>query len=62
MHSMSQMTAEKPGNASMKPAEMRKLIIKLRWIGMEEEAERLSDTLARSAPSECPLFGPRDTD
>jgi hypothetical protein len=47
--------------ASM-PEEMRKLILKLRWIGLDEEAERLSATLARIAPSACSFMGPRDTD
>jgi hypothetical protein len=56
------MTAEKTAPAAAKPAEIRKLILKLRWIGMEEEAERLSASLAEFATAECQVMGPRETD
>ena len=39
--------------------EARKLVLKLRWIGMEEEARRLSETLDSGA---CPFVEPRETD
>jgi hypothetical protein len=35
---------------AQQPMEVRKLILKLRWIGMEEEADRLASELARFAP------------
>ena len=40
---------DKPAEASAKqtPHELAKLISKLRWIGMEEEAERLLGELAQ---------------
>jgi hypothetical protein len=62
MRRISEMTAEKNVPAGLKPAEIRKLILKLRWIGMEEEAERLSASLAEFATAECHVMGPRETD
>ena len=44
------------------PHAISTLIAKLRWIGMEKEAERLSIVLARVAPQECRIIGPRETD
>ncbi len=44
------------------PRAIPKLIAKLRWIGMEQEAEQLSILLARVAPQECRSIGPRETD
>jgi len=45
-------------------AEFIRLIRKLRWIGMEDEAERMETQLAlcRVPPSECVLAAPHDTD
>ncbi len=62
MQSISEATVDKTVPALSRPAEIKKLILKLRWIGMEEEAERLSATLAELATDECPVMGPRDTD
>ena len=62
MRRISEMTAEKTAPAAAKPAEIRKLILKLRCIGMEEEAERLSASLAEFATAECQVMGPRETD
>jgi len=45
-----------------KPDELRKLVLKLRWIGMESEADMLSDHLARTAPADCVLVAPCETD
>ena len=42
--------------------EVRKLVLKLRWMGMEDEAIKLGEELAEAAPMECPLIEPRDTD
>ena len=62
MQTVSDVSATKNVTATAQPAEVRKLILKLRWIAMEEEADRLSESLARAATIECPLMGPRDTD
>ena len=42
--------------------EMLKLIRKLRWIGMEGEAQRLQITLAHTARMNSVVFEPRETD
>lgn len=42
--------------------ELRGRILKLRWIGMEDEALELSEMLADAAPLECPLIEPLETD
>ncbi len=44
------------------PAEFKKLILKLRWIGLEDEAICLHARLARLAPGECAALWPRETD
>jgi hypothetical protein len=43
-------------------SELRSLIIKLRWIGQEDEAEGLASRLARIAPQEAANLWPRETD
>jgi hypothetical protein len=53
------------GAALRPPAEtdeLRKLVLKLRWIGMESEAEILSNHLAKTAPADCVFVAPCDTD
>ncbi len=62
MHTNFERLAETPGAPASTPAEMRKLILKLRWIGMEDEAQRLSTALALCAPADCVPMDPRDTD
>lgn len=42
--------------------DLRKRILYLRWIGMEDEAERLCASLAGTACRDAILLGPRDTD
>jgi hypothetical protein len=44
--------------------ELVKLIRKLRWMGMEEEAERVETKLAHSQvePADCVLAASRETD
>ena len=42
--------------------ELRRRILKLRWIGMEDEALELSEKLADAAPLESPLIEPLETD
>ena len=43
------------------PMEVRKLLLKLRWIGMNEEADRLASELARFAPG-VTIAGSYETD
>ena len=43
-------------------AELVKRIRKLRWIGMEEDAERLQIALSRLPSEECVFAEPHDTD
>jgi hypothetical protein len=42
--------------------ELRKLILKLRWIGMGEEAERLRMQYRRELSDECVFLASPDTD
>ena len=46
------------------PDELVKLICKLRWIGMEDEAERLTDELTRrdTAAADSVVAIPHETD
>ena len=44
------------------PDDLRKRIVKLQWIGMEDEAERLGRLLAQSKTAYGVWMGPRDTD
>lgn len=46
----------------VRPADLKKAILKLRWIGQENEALELQRLLARLAPEECGPFWPLDTD
>lgn len=41
---------------------MHKLILKLRWIGLDEEADHLRARVAESDLSEYPIMEPRETD
>jgi hypothetical protein len=46
------------------PDELVKLIRKLRWVGLEDEAERLQTELTRrhGAAADCVVAMPRETD
>jgi hypothetical protein len=44
------------------PHELVMRILKLRWIGMESEAEKMETTLHRIAPESTLVRGPADTD
>ncbi len=44
------------------PVELKKLILKLRWIGLENDAILLHARLAELAPGECAGLWPRETD
>jgi hypothetical protein len=57
---------QKPADASASPStpdELVKLICKLRWIGMEDEADRLSKELTRQdAKTDSVVAAPHATD
>ena len=40
------------------PHELRIRILQLRWMGMEDEAQRLMEVLKKQAPAECSLIYP----
>ena len=42
--------------------DLRKRILHLRWMGLDDEAERLCASLARTAVPNVILIGPYDTD
>ena len=42
--------------------EMIKLIRKLRWMGLESEAQQLQFTLKSAPPADCLAAEPRETD
>jgi hypothetical protein len=51
------------GSGEQKSAsELVERIRKLRWMGMEDEAQRLQIALRRSKHTDCVLAAPRDTD
>ncbi len=47
---------------AVRPADLKRAIVKLRWIGREGEALELQRRLARLAPEECGPLWPLDTD
>jgi hypothetical protein len=49
-------------SARQQANELIKLIRKLRWMGMEEEAERAETALGRMSPADRVLATPVDTD
>ena len=54
-----------PGSASperLTPSELKRMIVKLRWIGMEWEAERLGTLLGEAGHAASVLATPRETD
>lgn len=44
------------------PADLRHLVIKLRWMGLEDDAARLCRRLARLSPEAGVALWPMDTD
>ena len=53
---------QEQGPNSSNSDQMHKLILKLRWIGMDDEAEELSARLAETDPDDHPIMEPRETD
>lgn len=62
MLSVREVSAEWPIAVPATPVDLKHLIIKLRRIGMEAEAQRLHCLLDRIAPGECAALWPLDTD
>ena len=59
------LSPDRPADISGEQSSARELvkrIRKLRWMGMEEEAQRLQATLRRIEDTDCVLAAPRDTD
>jgi hypothetical protein len=48
--------------ARQTPGELVRQILKLRWMGMEEEARQLQEVLGRAGPAGSVLANPNDTD
>ena len=61
---MSESLSDIPGNpdAERAPDEIIKLIRKLRWIGLDAEANALTTQLRRIEPGCSAFYMPRDTD
>jgi len=61
---MEQMPSDQRTLANRQPEDLAKLICKLRWIGMEEEARRLQTVLTSRSPDERSTVsaGPFSTD
>jgi hypothetical protein len=55
-------TRDAGANEPRTSREVVELIRKLRWIGMEGEAERLEVALRHTSGTDCVLAVPRDTD
>jgi hypothetical protein len=49
-------------SASATPSDIRMIMLKLRWIGLEDEAEILHQRLKTLAPGQCVAMEPPDTD
>ena len=62
MHARIEENSKSPGAAFSDTHELRKRILKLRWIGMEAEAESLRRKAALESPAIARLLGAFDTD
>jgi hypothetical protein len=62
MHSVSAESGKKPLPRQVEVDELRHLIHKLRWMGLEQEAETACAKLSRISPATTVLAGPHDTD
>lgn len=54
--------AESGAPATRDPVELKHLILKLRWIGHEAEADHLRKILGRTAPEQVCIEAPQATD
>lgn len=62
MLNVREVSLERSAAMPLTVVDLKHLIIKLRWIGMEVEAQRLHRLLGRIAPGECAALWPLDTD
>jgi hypothetical protein len=62
MLNIREMSAESAVVVPAAPVDLKHLIIKLRWMGMEGDALKLHRILASIAPGECAALWPMDTD
>jgi hypothetical protein len=51
-------TADRPATLQR----LKRLILKLRWAGMDQDADILCHELEHVAPEDCLPFGPAETD
>src|SRR5262249_56605886 len=58
----SHQVVERPPDDPDTAARLAERIRKLRWLGMQQEAEELQFTLRRGPHTECVILVPRDTD
>ena len=62
---MLQGSGEERNQNANKPEDLdglKGLIAKLRWAGMDKDAEKLCHELKSSAPADCVVPGPHETD
>jgi len=62
MQSVSAESVKKPMPRQVEVDELKHLIHKLRWMGLEQEAETACAKLSRISPAATVLAGPYDTD
>ena len=62
MLNVREIRAERPISVPTTVVDLKHLIVKLRWIGLEGDALRLHHLLDRIAPGECADLWPIDTD
>jgi hypothetical protein len=49
-------------NQPVTPQALKTLILKLRWAGLDQDADKLCHELEHIAPEDCVLLGPAETD
>jgi len=62
MHSINMDSAKRPSIRQVEVDELKHLIHKLRWMGLEQEAETACARLSRISPSATFLAEPHETD
>ena len=62
MFNVREMPVERPNVVPSTVVDLKQLIVKLRWIGLEGDAHRIRRLLDRIAPGECAALWPVDTD
>ncbi len=62
MHARIEENTKRPSPPPVESHDLRKLILKLRWIGMDRDAERLMQLVVLASPTSGPVLGPLNTD